>query len=95
MYGIFLSAINTFAGWLVRSVLVKFVVMFALYTATTEIIPVLGSMLPSLGSLQGLLNNVPPSVAYFLNLCRFDIGLSMVISAYATRFLIRRLPMVG
>ena len=38
---------------------------------------------------------IPAEVMFFLNLAAVDIGLPLVIAAYTTRFLIRRIPVVG
>ena len=45
--------------------------------------------------VRGLLSDVPDQVAYFLRMFRIDLAFKMVFSAYAVRFLIRRIPVVG
>lgn len=95
MYGILLSAFNSVLGWLVRSVLVKFAVFFALYFITTEFVEVISSMLPTGGAVTGALSSLTSSTWYFLDVFMFQTGLSMVVSAYATRFIIRRIPVIG
>ena len=95
MFGIVLSVFNTALAWLVRSVLVKFVVFFALYFITTEFVSVITSLLPSSSSLNGALSGIAANTAYFLDVFALQTGLSLVVSAYATRFLIRRLPIIG
>ena len=46
--------------------------------------------LQSIGSLS-----LPPSVIYFSNAFQLPVGISIVVSAYILRFLIRRLPVIG
>lgn len=95
MFGILLSAFNSVLAWLVRSVLVKFCVYFALYFITTEFIAVITSLLPSASSINGALSGITANTAYFLDVFALPSGLSMIVSAYATRFIIRRIPVIG
>lgn len=97
MFGIVLSAINAALGWLVRSVLVKFVIFFGLFFVVTEFISVLQSsgFLPSASSLNDALAGIPSSVWYFLDLFNFSFGVSVLVAAWVTRFIIRRIPVIG
>lgn len=95
MFGILLSAFNSVLAWLVRSVLVKFAVFFALYFVTTEFVQVISSMLPTGSAVTGAMASLTSSTWYFLDVFMFQTGLSMVVSAYATRFIIRRIPVIG
>ncbi|MBP4045192.1 DUF2523 family protein [Chromobacterium violaceum] len=97
MFGIVLSALNAALAWLVRSVLVKFVAYFALWFITTEFIQVLQSagLFPTADSLTGALGGIPAAVWYFLDLFAFSQGLPIVLAAVATRFIIRRIPVIG
>jgi hypothetical protein len=64
---------------------------------TTEFISVLQSagILPTASALAGAFGNVGSDVWYFMDLCAFSYGAPLVISAYATRFIIRRIPVIG
>ena len=95
MFGILLSAFNSVLAWLVRSVLVKFVLFFGLYFVTTEFISVIASILPSGSAVTGAMASVTNSTWYFLDVFMVQTGISMVVSAYATRFIIRRIPVIG
>lgn len=95
MFGILLSALNTVLAWLVRSVLVKFAVFFALYFITTEFIAVITSILPSGSAVNGAMASVTNSTWYFLDVFMVQTGIAMVVSAYTTRFIIRRIPVIG
>ena len=95
MFGILLSALNVVLAFIVRSVLIKFVFFFALYFITSEFIPVLIGLLPNSNALSGAFQNLSSSVAYFLNILMVPQGISMIFSAYVTRFMIRRIPVIG
>lgn len=95
MFGILLSALNVVLGFIVRSVLVKFVFFFGLYFITSEFIPVLVGLLPNSNALSSAFQSLPSSVAYFLNMFMVPQGITMIFSAYVTRFLIRRIPVIG
>lgn len=95
MFGIFLSVFNVVLAWVVRSVLVKFVVFFGLYFITTEFISVITNLLPNSSALNGALSGITPSLAYFLDAFALKTGLSLLVAAYVTRFLIRRIPVIG
>ena len=95
MFGILVSAFNFILGWLVRSVLVKFVLFFALYFVTTEFLQVISSLLPNANSLNGALSGISANTSFFLDVFALPTGLSLIVSAYVTRFIIRRIPVIG
>lgn len=95
MFGIFLSALNVVLAFIFKSTLIKFVFFFALYFVTTEFTPILISLLPNSNILSSALHRLPSSVAYFLNIFMIPQGISMIFSAYVTRFMIRRIPFIG
>jgi hypothetical protein len=97
MYGILLSALNAAMAWAFRSVVAKSLVFFALYFIVFEFTKVLVSLLSNVGSssLTSALLLVPSSVWYFLDLFAFSTGVPMILSAVVTRFIIRRLPVIG
>ena len=90
-----LAALYAALGWLVRSVLVKFVLFFGLWFVTSELLPVLVSHLPSTAGIESSWAGIPSGVGYFLNVFQIPTGLSMMLSALATRFAIRRIPLLG
>ena len=97
MYGILLSALNTVLGFVLRSFIIKFVVYFALFFVTTEFLQVLSSsgVLPSASALAGSLGGMSSAVWYFLDLFNFSFGLPVILTAYVSRFIIRRIPIIG
>lgn len=95
MFGIVLSALFSALGFLLRSVLVKFVVFFALFFVTTEFVALVVPMLPGASSLTQAFQAQVPGVWYFLDLFKVGTGISACLSAFVTRFIIRRIPVIG
>lgn len=97
MFGIFLSALNAVLGFVLRSVIVKFFVFFGLFFITTEFVQVLvtSGLLPSASSVSTSIGGIPATVWYFLDLFNFSAGIQLTFAAYATRFIIRRIPVIG
>ncbi|KDR24881.1 DUF2523 family protein [Caballeronia grimmiae] len=96
MFGILLSAGNALLAFVLRSVIAKFFLYFALFFFVTEAIGFLqgAHILPSASSLQ-VFGSIGEGVWYFLDLCSFSVGAPMIVTAYVTRFIIRRLPIIG
>lgn len=95
MFAILFSAFNTALAFLLRSMVVKFVVFFGLYFVTTELVDVMAEWLPKSFDFSHLFAGIPAGVWYFMNLFNVSAGISAVLSAYATRFIIRRIPVIG
>ncbi len=53
-----------------------------------------GALIP-IESLTGVLSNIPPGVLWFASILDLNFALPTVLGAYAVRFLIRRLPVIG
>jgi hypothetical protein len=95
MFGIVLSALNVILGFVFRSLIVKFVTFFALFFVTTEFIQLVVPLLPGASALTNAFAAQAPGVWYFLDLFKVNFGLSACLSAFVTRFIIRRLPVIG
>lgn len=95
MLNILLPALQTFAGFLFRSIIVKFFLYFALFFVIKEFIDVLLPMFPGAGILTSALGGLTPSVWFFLDLFKFDVGINVCLAAFVTRFIIRRVPLLG
>lgn len=95
MFGIFLSALNSVLAWVFRSLLVKFVIFFALYFITTEFVSLIVNLLPDGSSINSTLAGIGSATWFFLDTFQIETGISAVVSAYATRFIIRRIPVIG
>lgn len=84
--------------WLVRAVVVKFIVLTGVFAVMAIVIPMAINMIsPFLGinSLTGAFSGIDAGVWWFLDFFALDSGIPLVISAYVARFLIRRLPVIG
>jgi len=95
MFGIVLSALNVILGFVLRSILIKFVLYFGLFFITTEFIQIITSILPNGSSLTSALGGIPSAVWYFLDLFNVTVGVPILLSAWVTRFIIRRIPIIG
>ena len=84
--------------WLLRAIVVKFVVMAALFFVVSELMPLVIDKIVGFVSPNGLtaaFAGIPSGVWYFLDFFAVDVGLPLLISAYVARFLIRRIPFIG
>ncbi|MEQ9857056.1 DUF2523 family protein [Pectobacterium versatile] len=91
-----LSALYVALGFLLRSVVMKFAVMFGLFFIVQEFVPVLLSLINvSPLPLVELFSQLPDSAWFFLNLFQVPTGMALMISAIVTRFIIRRIPLIG
>ncbi|MGC5809330.1 DUF2523 family protein [Ralstonia pseudosolanacearum] len=97
MFGILVSAANVALGFFLRSVVAKFFLYFALYFFVTEAVSLLQSahLFPTAASLTGAFGAIGNDVWYFLDLFAFSYGAPLLVTAYVTRFIIRRLPIIG
>ena len=95
MFGRVLSALFSFAGWFAKSTMVKFAVYFGLFFITTEFITLLIPYLPGASSLASAFANQADGVWYLLNIFQIPFGIKVCLSAYVTRFMIRRIPVIG
>ncbi|MDC9615768.1 DUF2523 family protein [Xenorhabdus khoisanae] len=95
MYGILLSALNTIIGYILRTVVIKFVVFGALYLVVKELMSVVVELLPKSTNIQSLFDLLPDAAWYFINLFQGTLGVSLVVTAWFTRFVIRRIPIIG
>jgi hypothetical protein len=85
-------------GWLLRGAQLKFIlftVIASLFTfVMTFVVPEIAAFISPAG-LSAAFSSVDPHIWYFINLMNMVSGLSLIISAYVARFIIRRLPFVG
>ena len=98
MWTILLSALWTAVSFVFRTVVIKFVVFTAIFVLLAELLPLVTRLMGFDGFYHALgtsMGQIPASVWFFLNAFRFDVGLPLILSAYASRFVIRRLPLVG
>ncbi|WP_250116872.1 DUF2523 family protein [Pectobacterium quasiaquaticum] len=70
--------------------------MFALFFVVQEFVPVLLSLINvSPLPLVELFSQLPDSAWFFLNLFQVPTGIALMVSAIVTRFIIRRIPIIG
>jgi len=83
--------------WLLREVIVKFLIFTAMVALIGVLMPMLiGYMVGWNGdSLTSAFRSLSPGLVYFLTVFKVPQGLALVLSALCTRFLIRRLPVIG
>lgn len=85
-------------GFLLREIVVKFVVFTSIFALVAVLVPVVvGYLTPWLtgSTLTSAFSGIPGSVWFFLDAFNLGFGVPLVLSAYITRFIIRRLPVVG
>ena len=88
----------TVVSWIFKEILLKFVVMGAIFLAVSELTPLVVQYMGNFINPQFLTSafaGVPPGVWFFLDFFALDLGLPLLISAYIARFVIRRLPVIG
>lgn len=93
-----LSLLSETLGFVFKGIVAKFFIFFSLFYVTTEFVPLVIEMfIPDnlIPNLNTLLNGFPESVWFFLNLFKFPLALSLCISAMLSRFIIRRIPLIG
>lgn len=100
MFGIVLSVFNVALGFILRKVVVTVLLSGALLWVVAEFTSVLvSSVLPAGGDLTSSLNStlgaIPASVWYFLDMFAIPYGISVLLSAYVARFIVRRIPGIG
>lgn len=95
MFGRILSALFSFAGWLFKSSMVKWVFYFALFFFVTEVVQLLTPLLPGASSLTSAFSGLSAGLWYFLDLFKVGYGVSACMSAAVVRFTIRRIPVIG
>lgn len=90
-----------FAGlmnFLLREVVVKFVIITAVYSVLAIVVPKAISLIaPFIGAqnLTSAFMSQDSGAWYFLDMAALDYGIPLLLSAFITRFLIRRLPLIG
>lgn len=97
MFGILLSALNAALGPLLSAIFIKAMVFTALTAVVVFVIAGLtaAGILPDVNSVLSGLGTLPSFLVYLIQLFRFDLAVNLGFSAMATRFIIRRIPLIG
>lgn len=94
----FAGILWSIVSWLLREVVLKFVVFGVIYLIVTELAPVglgLISSFLNVGSLNASFSMLSPGVWWFLDFARLDYGLPLILSAAVAAFLFRRVPFLN
>jgi hypothetical protein len=86
------------AAFIFRDVVIKFFVFTTIFLLLRVFVPLaIEYLLPFLGidGLTSAFSGLSPGVWYFLDFFGISAGVPLLISAAVTRFLIRRLPVIG
>ncbi|MEW9900909.1 DUF2523 family protein [Chitinivorax sp. PXF-14] len=88
---IIISGLNAILGWLLRTIVIKFVFFTALFVLASEAISYLSNagIFPDGSSISTALQSLSPSVWWGLDLFAFDIGFPMILSAFTLRWIIK------
>lgn len=97
MFAILISAFNATLGFVFRTIVVKFLILFAVFFIIQAFVPVLQSagLLPNAANLSAGFSSLPAGVWYFLHAFALDVGLPMLLSAWVARFILRRIPFLN
>lgn len=95
MFGILVSALNVLLGFLLRQAVFKTITLFVIYFIIQAFIGALFQYLPNALDLSAAMNSIPSGVWWFLDLFNVSVGAPMILSAYVSKFLIRRIPLIG
>ena len=93
-----LAILFPLVSWIFRGVVVKFVILTALFAVMTLLIPkAIEFATPYLGvnSLNATFGGMDSGIWWYMDFFALDFGLPLMISAAVARFLIRRLPFIG
>ena len=85
-------------SWLIRGVVVKFLILTAIFAAVAALIPAAINLIsPHIGTagLSSSFGGLDSGVWWVLDFFALDYGIPLIISAHVARFLIRRLPVIG
>lgn len=95
LWSFFISGIWTALGWVFRQVAVKFVVGFAMFWVVKLMAEAVIAFLPAVADMAGLMSGVPPGVWWVADMFQLHYGFPLVMSAFCSRFIIRRIPFLG
>lgn len=95
MLQLLISFANLLVGFVFKKAVIKFLVITAIFLVVEELSKVLLTYIPSLTGMNQYFSLIPNDLWYFLDLMAFSSGFPMILAAYATAFLIRRLPVIG
>lgn len=84
--------------WVLREAVVKFLVFTALFVLLAFLVPkAIAFVSPWIGTggLSSAFSGLGGGVWFFLDFFQLAYGVPLMIAAWVTRFVIRRLPLIG
>jgi hypothetical protein len=84
--------------WIFREIVIKFVVFTAVFALVLFFVPFVVKYLGNfikLDFLTSAFTGLDPQICFILNFFSLGYGLPLLLSAYVSRFLIRRIPFIG
>jgi len=84
--------------WFFNAIGIKVLIVGAMFAVLSYVVPIAwGYVAPFIGlsGLTSMFNALPLGIYWALYALKFDVGIPLIISAYVSRFLIRRLPFIG
>jgi hypothetical protein len=92
----FLSALKNGLTWIFGQLLViKTAVVSTVLLAGKFLLDLITDLLPNPDYLLSLMAQLPESVLFLMKFAALDVGFPLVIAAYISRFIIRRIPFIG
>lgn len=96
MWAILSSVVSASLSFLLRTVIVKFVVLGVIVAVASLVLSELSQLLPDFtASVDSSFAAIPGFVWYMLGFFDFSHGFALVLSAVLARFAIRRIPFIG
>jgi hypothetical protein len=97
MFDILKSVWNYALGWVFRATTIAFVALSAVYSIVAWIANEVLSRLDisPLTGLQTVVDAIPSAVKWWALFFRLDVGLPLILGAMLTKFIIRRIPLIG
>jgi hypothetical protein len=98
MWGILVSAIGWIINYALGGSVIKWAVLAILWGGVFLLVKMLISFIPSFidgSTLNASTSFFTPAIWYFFDYLKVSYGLSMVMSAFVARFLVRRIPFIG
>lgn len=91
------SLVSSVVSFVFSEIVIKFTVLLAVFLLVTLLFPFVISFLsPFTGAnFLSAFSSIPAHVWFFIDFFALDVGLPILISAHVSRFLIRRLPLIG
>lgn len=93
-----LNILAPLVSWIFRGIVVKFVILTAIYAVMAVLIPkAIELVAPNISSsgLTSAFSGLGSDVWFYLDFFALGYGIPLILSAAVARFLIRRLPLIG